>query len=148
MEIIIYKAGNKLELQFNGNDVRLGSESDMYFEVDNNLNAILNFENNYFEYENIKFTPSISGGVGALSYLWDFGDGTQSTELNPSHTYSTAGKYHVILIILDSEDNDFSIIGTTCATIVSTCKSRFNKLSNAFMLPIALGKLASWLIIP
>ncbi|MBT3464633.1 PKD domain-containing protein [archaeon] len=81
-----------------------------HFEVDNNLNAILNFENNYFEYENIKFTPSISGGVGALSYLWDFGDGTQSTELNPSHTYSTAGKYHVILIILDSEDNDFSIV--------------------------------------
>ncbi len=29
-------------------------------------------------------------GGGALSYLWDFGDGTTSTAANPSHTYTTA----------------------------------------------------------
>ena len=35
----------------------------------------------------------------AISYLWDFGDGTTSTLLNPDHTYTTAGTYIVSLLI-------------------------------------------------
>jgi len=34
----------------------------------------------------------------ALSYSWDFGDGTSSTSLNPAHTYSNLGAYTVTLI--------------------------------------------------
>ena len=34
---------------------------------------------------------------GAFSYLWDFGDGNQSTLENPVHTYSISGTYNVIL---------------------------------------------------
>ncbi len=34
---------------------------------------------------------------GNTSYLWNFGDGTTSTELNPSHTYSIEGTYMVTL---------------------------------------------------
>ncbi|MFA5269415.1 MAG: PKD domain-containing protein [Methanoregula sp.] len=30
-------------------------------------------------------------------WLWDFGDGTNSTEQNPAHTYTTAGTYNVSL---------------------------------------------------
>ena len=33
----------------------------------------------------------------ANSFLWDFGDGTTSNELNPSHQYATSGTYTVIL---------------------------------------------------
>lgn len=33
----------------------------------------------------------------ADSYLWDFGDGTTSTEVNPIHTYSTISPYTVTL---------------------------------------------------
>jgi PGF-pre-PGF domain-containing protein len=33
------------------------------------------------------------------SRLWDFGDGTFSTEQNPTHTYSAAGNYTVSLIV-------------------------------------------------
>lgn len=32
------------------------------------------------------------------SFLWDFGDGTTSTESNPSHTYSAGGYYTITLI--------------------------------------------------
>ncbi len=32
------------------------------------------------------------------AFLWDFGDGTTSTERNPSHTYSEGGLYRVTLI--------------------------------------------------
>ncbi|MBC8046120.1 MAG: PKD domain-containing protein [Fimbriimonadaceae bacterium] len=35
-------------------------------------------------------------------YLWLFGDGTSSTELNPIHTYTTPGSYLVQLILYDS----------------------------------------------
>jgi PKD repeat protein len=36
---------------------------------------------------------------GAVSWLWDFGDGTTSTEQNPTHTYTHAGEYTVSLEI-------------------------------------------------
>ncbi len=34
----------------------------------------------------------------ASSYLWDFGDGTSSTEVNVIHQYSSSGLYNVMLI--------------------------------------------------
>lgn len=33
----------------------------------------------------------------ATSYLWDFGDGTTSTEENPVHTYATGGAFNISL---------------------------------------------------
>jgi PKD repeat protein len=38
-------------------------------------------------------------GAPAVSYLWDFGDGTTSTEANPTHTYAASGFYPVSLVI-------------------------------------------------
>lgn len=35
----------------------------------------------------------------AFSYLWNFGDGTTSTEANPVHTYSVNGSYNVCLTV-------------------------------------------------
>ncbi len=39
----------------------------------------------------------------ADSYLWDFGDGNTSTELNPSHEYDEPGAYEVSLYITNAE---------------------------------------------
>lgn len=33
---------------------------------------------------------------GAVSYLWDFGDGTTSTDENPTHRYEDVGRYRVL----------------------------------------------------
>ena len=38
-----------------------------------------------------------NAGSGATSYSWSFGDGTSSTLGSPSHTFTTAGTYTVIL---------------------------------------------------
>jgi PKD repeat protein len=35
----------------------------------------------------------------AESYLWDFGDGTTSTEANPVHVYANAGTFEVTLTV-------------------------------------------------
>lgn len=42
-------------------------------------------------------TTIVSGFIS--SYLWDFGDGTTSFLVNPTHTYATSGIYPVTLIV-------------------------------------------------
>jgi len=39
---------------------------------------------------NVSFTNTTTSG---MSYVWDFGDGTTSTDVNPVHNYSSAGTY-------------------------------------------------------
>jgi len=43
----------------------------------------------------VQFTDRSVGQIN--DYLWDFGDGTRSTDRNPSHTYSTQGNYNIFL---------------------------------------------------
>lgn len=43
----------------------------------------------------------------SLQYYWDFGDGTESTEIRGTHTYKDTGTYSVILKVIDSK-NDLS----------------------------------------
>ncbi|MDX1994988.1 MAG: PKD domain-containing protein [bacterium] len=45
----------------------------------------------------VQFTDTSTGEV--TGWLWDFGDGTTSTEQNPSHTYNAAGTYTATLTV-------------------------------------------------
>lgn len=47
----------------------------------------------------VQFTSTSQGDI--VSYLWDFGDGQTSYEVNPFHTYSQKGLYDVTLTIQD-----------------------------------------------
>jgi len=48
----------------------------------------------------VSFTDESNPGSGTVTLRrWDFGDGAVSTELNPTHTYTKAGKYTVSLTI-------------------------------------------------
>ncbi len=38
----------------------------------------------------------------AVTWIWDFGDGTTSTQQNPSHQYSAQGLYNVKLTVIDN----------------------------------------------
>ncbi|RYY43243.1 MAG: PKD domain-containing protein, partial [Chitinophagaceae bacterium] len=40
--------------------------------------------------------------AGAVSYLWNFGDGITSTLANPTHTYTTTGNFTVTLIAVNA----------------------------------------------
>lgn len=44
--------------------------------------------------------------LGTVNYTWDFGDGTISHELNPTHIYSTPGIYKVKFIVSNEISSD------------------------------------------
>lgn len=48
----------------------------------------------------VNFVNQSSGG--AVSYLWDFGDGSTSTNSDPSNLYTSAGTYTVTLVATDT----------------------------------------------
>lgn len=58
-----------------------------------NANAPVTFSDQSFDPDN---TP-------VLSWFWNFGDGTTSTEQHPTHTYLRSGRYAVSLVVSDGE---------------------------------------------
>ncbi|MDB5222033.1 MAG: hypothetical protein JWN83_700 [Chitinophagaceae bacterium] len=74
-----------------------------YIQIGNGAKAAFIFSapNSCTVPSTVNFTNT-STGSGALTYQWDFGDGSTSTQQNPSHTYTTAGTYTVRLIIVNS----------------------------------------------
>jgi PKD repeat protein len=58
----------------------------------------------------VKFMADVEGGKPPLTYKWTFGDGTESTEPNPTHVYEKPGRYQADLEVKDSsgdEDADY-----------------------------------------
>ncbi|MBK6935254.1 MAG: gliding motility-associated C-terminal domain-containing protein [Bacteroidales bacterium] len=68
----------------------------------------------YWHGPNARFTPSTylwymdgepivfyNYTVGAISYLFEFGDGTSSTDINPSHRYTESGTFVITLYATD-----------------------------------------------
>lgn len=58
----------------------------------------------------------------ALTYDWDFGDGTSSAEANPTHLYSTAGTFTASLVVFD----DTGLSGS--ASVIISAQSPANVL--------------------
>ncbi len=79
----------------------------------------------------IHFTDLSIGNL--TNWNWDFGDGSTSNNINPSHTYASAGSYSVILSVNDS--------GFTCFDSVSvlinvtntspSCQANFTQLPDS-----------------
>lgn len=65
----------------------------------------------------VNFTASASGT--GLSYTWDFGDGTTSTDQNPVHAYSNTGNYVVTLHVSNGSCSD-QVSGTISSVQGST----------------------------
>lgn len=66
------------------------------------------------EGETLQLTDSSYSGLGSIaSWNWDFGNGTASTDTNPSITYNTAGTYQITQTVVDqagcSDSNTTSI---------------------------------------
>lgn len=53
----------------------------------------------------------------AVSYTWDFGDGTTSVEENPSHTYNEPGVYTITMVAYVDGDCGFNDTVTSVITV-------------------------------
>lgn len=56
----------------------------------------------------VQFAGSVSGGILPYKYHWDFGDGSTSTQQNPTHNYTDAGNYTANFTVTDSDENHSS----------------------------------------
>ena len=68
-----------------------------------------------------------ASGSGNTQWLWNFGDGTTSTQQNPSHAYISPGTYQVCLTVVDA--NGQSCTSCQNVTVSSTgggCQASFN----------------------
>lgn len=82
-----------------------------YIKVDDSFKASFSYSNpvKCNPPETINFTNT-STGSGTISYYWDFGDGGNSTTVNPSYTYLNAGTFSPKLI---SKNNNGCIDSVT-----------------------------------
>lgn len=71
------------------------------------------------------FTDQSSGNMNW--WYWSFGDGNYSSAQNPTHTYSSAGLFYVVLTAGDSltQCSD-SVVHTVNLSNSSTCRAMFN----------------------
>ncbi len=87
-------------------------------------------ETNYISVSDVptaNFNTNVSGtslstfnaSTGASSYLWDFGDGNTSTDVNANHTYATDGTYTIVLTAI----NDCGMTTSTQTVEVVTAPS-------------------------
>jgi PKD repeat protein len=68
---------------------------ELVVNVGRDLNAIIGAD--------IWFSVSVMGGLKPYTYVWDFGDGTTSTDDNPVHQFTTISDYVVQVMITDAQ---------------------------------------------
>lgn len=87
----------------------------------------------------ITFSNSSSNGAFPIvSQVWDFGDGTSSTAVSPSHTYTTAGTYTVILVVTDANGVADSEVKINYLTVNPAPNANYSYSSNGCTLPVGI----------
>ncbi|HEX8515045.1 MAG TPA: PKD domain-containing protein [Bacteroidia bacterium] len=81
----------------------------------NPCNALFNIGDNFSSPDPNTYTITDLSYGWPLSYLWDFGDTTTSTQQHPSHVYAGAGPYEICLTV----DNGSGCVHTYCDSIFS-----------------------------
>lgn len=70
------------------------------------VKACFSFQYNYENDGEVQFSNC---SENAITYFWDFGDGTTSTEKEPLHTYTIAPPYMVTLIVTNRNRSDILV---------------------------------------
>jgi hypothetical protein len=75
---------------------------------------------NYYAY-------NTSNGNGGLSYFWDFGDGSTSTQQYPSHQYATPGQYIICITVTNT-------VGALSCSDVHCDSSSVQRMASGFLM--------------
>ncbi len=70
---------------------------------------------------NVQFTDVSTATSGIQSWMWNFGDGSTSTEVNPVHAYAQAGNYTVWLTVTSNLGN---VAGTSRPIAIQAATAR------------------------
>lgn len=68
----------------------------------------------------VNFTGSFSSGNSPFTFFWDFKDGSNSTQQNPTHTFISAGVYNVSFRVTDNDgdsDTEYILITVSAACV-------------------------------
>ena len=89
-----------------------------YIQIGNGAKAGFTFTapNSCTAPSTVNFTNTSTGSGGALTYQWDFGDGTTSVSINPIHTYTSGGTYTVKLITINPTGCSDTIVKVNAIT--------------------------------
>lgn len=68
---------------------------------------------------------------GALGYLWDFGDGSTSNEVNPTHVYPQPGIYPVSLTALNEQKCNKSDVVSADIYVYASADAKFSAYPEA-----------------
>lgn len=85
-------------------------------------NLVAGFNHTVGSGGNVSFANASTGTNGNSTYYWNFGDGFTSTSQNPTHTYSSAGAYNVLLLVnnqtnptcIDTVMQSINVTGIPC----------------------------------
>lgn len=73
----------------------------------------------------------VNNSTGAVSYIWDFGNGSGSTAINPVAVYNVPGIYTVTLIATASNGQSDTLINTAYIQVANTPVSSFIQSSTS-----------------
>jgi PKD repeat protein len=80
---------------------------------------------------NVSFSAQTRGDA-TIAYAWDFGDGSSSTQANPSHTYSQPGTYSARLTATNNAGSDNRTISITVRPYEAAICRSLTEMSAAF----------------
>ncbi|MDZ7304357.1 MAG: phytase [candidate division KSB1 bacterium] len=87
----------------------------------------------------VAFTDESTGTSNSSRWLWEFGDGTTSSEQNPSHLYTTPGTYTVTLTVSNpcgavktNKTGYITVVGCTPANVAYKKVIRASSSSGAY----------------
>lgn len=73
--------------------------------------------------EELEVTFSDNSYYRPEEWLWDFGDGSGSTERNPIHSYAAPGEYYVCLTVSNEYDSDTACHWVSVDTLLTATES-------------------------
>ncbi len=81
----------------------------------------------------VGFTSSVTGAVGAVTYVWNFQDGSISNDANPNHVFTKAGVYTVTLTVADQAQQT-----ATASVVITVTEKQIQPgvVANLFINPV------------